>query len=295
VLVYPRVVPLKGYDIASRRPIGDVQMSHRLFEDPTRIAGIRPYEVGDPLNRIHWRVTARTGRLQSKIYDPSTLTGATLVLDLHRDGYPGRGEPHRSDLAVTAAASLAFAVSELGQQIGLVTNAGDAAERLSPTNFHRLLKADSSDAADQRLAQAVRADAQRPPDGRRRLLHIQTGRGVDRFAQIRATLARAELNDGLTFGELLIEAQPRLPRDATVIALVPAVSESTALALGSLKRQGYAVSVILIMMPEDEVPTAYGRLMAQGIRDVRPLSSEDALPDLCQTQVTRTPVSMAMI
>ena len=53
VLVYPEVVPLEGYDLASRRPIGEVRMAHRLYEDPTRIAGVRRYEAGDPLNRIH--------------------------------------------------------------------------------------------------------------------------------------------------------------------------------------------------------------------------------------------------
>src|SRR5262245_12308406 len=67
VLVYPRIVPLSGYDLASRRPIGDVRMTYRLYEDPTRIAGVRPYQQGDPLNRVHWRATARTGTLHSKI------------------------------------------------------------------------------------------------------------------------------------------------------------------------------------------------------------------------------------
>ena len=52
---------LAGYEIASRRPIGEIRISHRLFEDPTRIAGVRAYQSGDPLNRIHWRATARTG------------------------------------------------------------------------------------------------------------------------------------------------------------------------------------------------------------------------------------------
>ena len=83
LLVYPEVIPLEGFDIASRRPIGEVRMSHRLFEDPTRIAGVRAYQAGDPLNRIHWRATARTGVLHSKIYEPSTVAGATLLLDFH--------------------------------------------------------------------------------------------------------------------------------------------------------------------------------------------------------------------
>jgi uncharacterized repeat protein (TIGR01451 family) len=59
LMVLPRVLPLAGYEVSSKRPIGEVRMSYRLFEDPTRIAGVRAYERGDPLNRVHWRATAR--------------------------------------------------------------------------------------------------------------------------------------------------------------------------------------------------------------------------------------------
>ncbi len=83
LLVYPDVVPLEGYELASRRPIGEIHLSHRLYEDPTRIAGVRRYELGDPLNRIHWRATARTGQLHCKLYEPSCVAGATLLLDFH--------------------------------------------------------------------------------------------------------------------------------------------------------------------------------------------------------------------
>src|SRR5262245_42224808 len=137
VTVLPKIAPLAGYEIASRRPIGDVRLSHRLYEDPTRIAGVRHYERGDPLNRIHWRATARTGALHSKIYEPSTLSGATILLDFFKAGYHRRGEPYRSELAVTTAASLANAVYELGQQIGFVTNARDAVDRIRQEGWDR--------------------------------------------------------------------------------------------------------------------------------------------------------------
>src|ERR1700722_4979886 len=90
VLVFPQIVPLRGYDLASRRPIGEVRMTPRLFEDPTRIAGVREYQQGDPLNRIHWRATARTGSLHCKMYEPSCIAGGTLLLDFHKLGYTAR-------------------------------------------------------------------------------------------------------------------------------------------------------------------------------------------------------------
>ena len=49
LMVLPKVLPLPKYDFASQRPIGEVNAARRLFEDPTRNAGVRPYQVGDPL------------------------------------------------------------------------------------------------------------------------------------------------------------------------------------------------------------------------------------------------------
>ena len=59
-------------------------MTYRLFEDPTRIAGVRAYERGRSAQPRHWRATARTGLLHSKVYEPSTVAGATILLDFHK-------------------------------------------------------------------------------------------------------------------------------------------------------------------------------------------------------------------
>ncbi|HEV3081621.1 MAG TPA: DUF58 domain-containing protein [Gemmataceae bacterium] len=278
LLVYPKVVPLQGYDLASRRPIGDVRMIHRLFEDPTRISGVRPYEAGDPLNRVHWRATARTGMLHSKIYEPSTLAGATLLLDFHKAGYHRQGEPHRSELAVTTAASLANAVYELGQQIGLLSNGRDAVDRIRQEGWQH----------DHRTRLAAREKVEmRDSSARLEPLVVQTRRGMEQFQRIRETLARVELTDGLTTAELIIEVASRIPRDATVVAVLPDVSVETALALGTLRRQGFAVSAVLITLGPEQLEKSYGRLLAEGIMDVRHLVSEEGLPELCRQQVRK--------
>jgi uncharacterized protein (DUF58 family) len=44
-------------------------------------AGVRPYAEGDTMRVIHWKSTARTGRLKSRMYDDSGETG-TRVIDL---------------------------------------------------------------------------------------------------------------------------------------------------------------------------------------------------------------------
>jgi uncharacterized protein (DUF58 family) len=280
LMVYPKVVPLTGYDIASRRPIGDVRLSLRLYEDPTRIAGVRRYEAGDPLNRVHWRATARTGTLHSKVVEPSTLSGATVLLDFHAASYHQRGEPFRSELAVTAAASLVNAVCEMGQQVGLVTNGRDAADRIRLEGWRN---------QDPRTREAARQAATAEETGPPRIEPqiVPTRRGVEQLQRAREVLARVELAQGLTFAQLVIETAPRLPRDATVLAVLADVSVESAVALGNLRRRGLAVSVVLVMMDEEALEKAYARLLAEGVRDLRHLANEAELPDVCRGQVER--------
>jgi uncharacterized repeat protein (TIGR01451 family) len=277
VLVYPRVVPLEGYDLASRRPIGEVRLTHRLYEDPTRIAGVREYEKGDPLNRIHWRTTARTGQLHSKVYEPSTIAGATILLDFHKAGYPEAREPYRSELAVTAAASLAHALYLMRQQVGLVTNGRDAADRIRQEGW----------AHDYRTRKEAQASAaMRDESDRLQPLVVETRRGVEQFQRILETLARVELTDGLTLPQLIVETDGRMPRDATILAILGQAPVETALALGNLRRRGYAVTAVLVIFDEHEQEAALGRLVAEGI-DVRLLKNEAGLTALCQQQVLR--------
>jgi uncharacterized protein (DUF58 family) len=278
VLVYPRVIPLQGYDIFSRRPIGEVRMTHRLFEDPTRAFGVREYQRGDPMNRIHWKATARTGVLHSRTFEPSTVAGATLLLDFHRARYDPRGEPHRSELAVTCAASLAHALCQMAQQAGLVTNARDAADRIREEGPRREFT--TRDLARSSVRMQESSDRLRP-------VQVETRRGADQFNRILESLARAELTDGLTFAQLVTESASRMPRDASVIAILPDVPEETAIALGNLRRQGFAVTAVVVMY-DDELDYAdcVGRLLAERI-DARRIGDERDLANLCADELVR--------
>jgi uncharacterized protein (DUF58 family) len=275
LMVLPKVIPLPKYDFASQRPIGEVNAAHRLFEDPTRNAGVRPYQVGDPLQRVHWRATARTGELQCRVFDPTTLAGASILVDFHKDGYSSRGEPFRSDLVITTACSLAYAVVMLNQQIGLASNGRDAAD-LYRYDVGVQRGPDEAGGYDTRDAARRQGEAAEESD-RLRPIVVPTRRGIEQFQQVREALARLELTDGLSFARLVLEVSPRLPRDATVIAVLPAVPIESSTALGHLRRQGFAVSAILVGLSEDDLLVAHGRLLAEGVRDVRHVNSEEEL------------------
>jgi uncharacterized protein (DUF58 family) len=277
VLVYPKVVPLQGYDIASRRPIGEVRLTHRLFEDPTRIAGVRQYQRGDALNRIHWKATARTGALHCKLYEPSCIAGMTLLMDFHAGSFPARSEPHRSELAVTTAASLANAVYQLGQQVGFISNGRDAADRILQEGYRHEFR--TRELARGTVQMASRSERLRP-------IVVETRRGPEQFQRILETLARLELTDGLTFPQLILETTSRMPRDATVVALLSEVPVETAIALGNLRRRGFAVTAVLVLADDDNVADAIGRLIAEGVA-IRRVENEESISAMCSEQLVR--------
>ena len=145
-------------------------MTHRLYEDPTRIRGVRDYQPGDPLNRVHWRATARTGQLHSKLYEPSSVAGATIVLEFHQAAYDPRHEPYRSELAVTTAASLANALYQMDQQVGLVTNGRDAVDRIrregwDPDRIERIVAGRHTVRAWRRKVKVGRSEVWTMPKG----------------------------------------------------------------------------------------------------------------------------------
>jgi uncharacterized protein (DUF58 family) len=277
LLVAPEVIPLEGFDIASRRPIGEVRMTHRLFEDPTRIAGVRAYQAGDSLNRVHWRATARTGTLQSKIYDASTVAGATLVLDFHEQSFAVEDEPARSELLITAAASIAGAIFQMGQQVGLVTNGRDAADRIRTEGWsHEQL-------FSRRVAQAA---GMREKSDRLRPVVVATRRSNTQLTDILQVLARVEKTDGLTLSQLVQEAGSQMPQGASVIAMLTRVTPETAIALGNLRRRGLAVTAILNVFEEHHFAEMSAQLLSERI-ETRQLKDRAAIPRVCMNYVLR--------
>lgn len=275
VLVNPKVIPLDGYDIASRRPVGEIVISHRLFEDPTRIAGVRRYERGDSLSRIHWRATARTGELQSKIYEPSSMAGATILLDFHQRSFDHRQEPVRSELAITCAASVANAIHLMGQQIGFVSNGRDAADRIRQEGWQ----------GDRRTRDEARQSATMSEENQRlRPVVVPTRRDDQQFGDILQVLARLEQTDGLSFFEMVQESQERMTRDASIIAILTHVDMEIGVTLGQLRRQGYAVSAIINCFDIEKFTRLCEPLLAEGI-EVRHLRDESAVRTICEKQV----------
>jgi uncharacterized protein (DUF58 family) len=123
LLVYPRLVPLEKLGIPSQQFFGDIRLKRHIFQDPVLTAGVRDYVAGDSLKRIHWKTTARTGKLQTKIYEPTTTVDISMFLDVRTLRAPMWGSSFQlQELGIITAASISQHALESGFRVGLYVN-----------------------------------------------------------------------------------------------------------------------------------------------------------------------------
>jgi len=125
LIVYPKIVPLPGLALPSLSPFGTLPSQQRLFEDPTRVMGVRDYQPGDSPRRIDWKTSAVLGRLQVRRYQPAISVEAFVMLNLNATEYSRRGRFTAPELAIVVAASVANQLIERRQAVGLATNGTD--------------------------------------------------------------------------------------------------------------------------------------------------------------------------
>lgn len=278
VTVLPNVVALSSYEIGSRRPIGEIRMRDNVMDDPTRLRGIRRWQPGDPMRSVHWAATARTGTLHSKVYEPSSIAGATLILDFHKSTMPANHEPVRSDLAVTAAASIATSLHDWGEPFGLATNGRDAADRIRTEGWE----------GDHRVrGEVTDAVSMRGESDRLRPVLLPADRGPLHLKDVFRTLARLERTDALTLPELLVECESHLSPETTMLFLLQKCPTESIAALVGLARRGWAVAVIINTFDINDYSASAGPLIACNIPTFH-LATEESITDVCRQVTLRT-------
>jgi hypothetical protein len=237
VSVLPTIAYIDTFNVASKRPQGPVKSASSIFEDPSLLSGVREYAQGDPLNRIHWKSSARTGQLYTKIFDPTAVQGGTLILDLHGDSYTPEKAKQRQELAITTTASIAYLLQMSGEQVGMITNGLDAAEQARwDVDSHQVV---SKEDVQESVVGESESDRLRP-------LLVPTLRSPVQAQQIIENLARIIPGRGLDCAQLILEEFRSLPRDATLLPVVPYMNERLAMMLGEMKLSGFAVTVFYI-------------------------------------------------
>lgn len=80
--VYPAQVDTRRLDIVCTAISGSILVQNQLFPDPFEFAGIREYQPTDPMNRLNWKASMRTGTLLVNQFDSTTNLDMVLVFDI---------------------------------------------------------------------------------------------------------------------------------------------------------------------------------------------------------------------
>ncbi|HET7657459.1 MAG TPA: DUF58 domain-containing protein, partial [Bacillales bacterium] len=86
MIVYPELTVVLGLERIQTQWQGSRPVEYSLDEDVTAPAGTRNYLSSDPFNRIHWKASAKTGELQTKVFERTSGMTWVLVLNITRKG-----------------------------------------------------------------------------------------------------------------------------------------------------------------------------------------------------------------
>jgi uncharacterized protein (DUF58 family) len=132
LIVYPKVLPLNALGLPTHSPQVALPARSPLFQDPSRVMGVRDYQRGDSPRRLHWTATAKASaraammRLMVKQYQSAISRETMICLDLYREDYGRRNWVIATERAIVVAASLANQIVVRERlPVGLATEAHD--------------------------------------------------------------------------------------------------------------------------------------------------------------------------
>jgi len=219
IVVFPQTYALPELVLHPRDPYG-VQMSQRrLYEDNCQPMGVRDYQYGDGFRRIHWSATARTGALQSRVYQP--VSGLDMIVCLNVATFEPQWmgiDPDRIEALVCMAASVAEKAYDQGYRVGLVSNSA--------------------------IAQSGKP------------FRISPGRSPDQLPLILEALAGITPIVCAAFDRFLIHQAPKLQYGSTLVVITAVLPPNLCETLLRLKSHGR--KIVLISLAEEHAPLLPG-------------------------------------
>jgi uncharacterized protein (DUF58 family) len=180
-----RVAPLPS------RALRSGQQSSRLYGRGMDYAESRVYQAGDDVRRLDWRLTARSGKLHTKLFQEDREGCLLIVLDTHASMRFGTRVRFKSVQAARAAACAAWYAVRAGERVGIMAF-GHAEPMLRPQAGPRgalaicgaLAQWDAAPAANRaELLGAALTRAARLLHGASRVLLISDGFSTDLSAR----------------------------------------------------------------------------------------------------------------
>lgn len=132
--VHPVTVPLADDHTGFIRDIEGVT-TQDLSSSDVSFHALREYQPGDDRRSIHWRTTARVGRLMVRQFEETRRAHLLVLLPTHPDDYPAETD---LESAVSIAGSLARHAFATEREVSIHTSTGLISSRTAPLMLDRL-------------------------------------------------------------------------------------------------------------------------------------------------------------
>ncbi|HHX27836.1 MAG: DUF58 domain-containing protein [Bacillota bacterium] len=121
--VYPRVLPVEEPPHRTLYPFGTARVPSWIYHDPSMLKMVREYTVGDSRRHVDWKATARSGKLQTRVFDATFGNRVVICLDVATSRAPWEGiDREVFESLVVAAASVAHYFVARKFPVGLTSN-----------------------------------------------------------------------------------------------------------------------------------------------------------------------------
>lgn len=122
ILVLPQVIDVSGLMREIEADLGEIEINRR--GRGTGLYNIREHERGDSSRDIHWKVSARRGRLMVREYEAEEHRKASVILDNRCADIDDPESIHDFERAVILSSSVLAHMCREGHQVELRTGAG---------------------------------------------------------------------------------------------------------------------------------------------------------------------------
>lgn len=147
ILVLPQISALPAGFLSRLGQAGDMQrMNQPKHTDTNQAFGVRTYNPGDSLHRVHWPTTARRNELFVKSFEPESIQKVWLLVDLDRREQVTLGEDidqNTVEFMAMLTASLAGQLLRTKLSLGLLAS-GEPMRVILPqsgqTQYWRILR-----------------------------------------------------------------------------------------------------------------------------------------------------------
>jgi len=121
VIVFPRVHEIMSLpETGGDEPDRDMPRAHGRLDPGGEFLNLRDYEPGDDLRRVHWRSTARRGRLMVRQNEARHRTPVLVMLDVR----PASHDRASFERAVEGCASVVTACERVGRPCAVMLSTG---------------------------------------------------------------------------------------------------------------------------------------------------------------------------